>query len=138
METILTEFEKLELIRQIEKSNLSDEQLKELLDWAETITIGGDILNMLFEGSVEIVDFQEGEPIVSLTYKGEQEQIKQIEREEMSIEEATELAENEVKEFLDSILSLQNEIEEADNEDDKWIQDWEMGLEEDKYNEDEE
>ena len=125
---ILTDVEKLELIRQIEKSDFSDEQLKELIDWAEMITIGGDVLNMLFEGSVEIVDFQEGEPIVSLTPKGEREQVEQLERETMSPREAIELAEDILGQHRDEDDWRGEEFEESDDENEQWLQNWEESL----------
>ncbi|KKN16285.1 hypothetical protein LCGC14_0977410 [marine sediment metagenome] len=75
---MLDQTEQLQLIRQVEKSNLTDEQSALLMKWAEEmmsqrehaehVIVACDILEMIFEGDIDIVDFIDGEPVCNLTF----------------------------------------------------------------------
>ena len=75
---MLDQTEQLKLIRQVEKSNLTDKQSALLMKWAEEmmsqrehaehVIVACDILEMIFEGDIDITDFKDGEPVCNLTF----------------------------------------------------------------------
>jgi hypothetical protein len=67
---MLDKNERLELIRQSEKSNFAEEETQQLLDWAMQSKIDMELLNLLFKGYVEISKIENGVPSFAATLKG--------------------------------------------------------------------
>jgi len=67
---MLNECERLELIRQAEKTNLSNEQMDQLIEWAESVRFWQHLLDLLFDGQIEVASMREDEPYWAITEKG--------------------------------------------------------------------
>ena len=74
--------EEFELIRQAEKINLTNKQMKELQDWASRIRVGQNILDLLFDGYLEVAGMEGEEPIWATTEKGDSRPEEAIEYED--------------------------------------------------------
>ena len=62
--------EKLELIRQAEKSNFTEEDTQLLIDWAIHARLDIELLNLIFKGCVEVTEIKDGEPAFRITERG--------------------------------------------------------------------
>lgn len=71
-EIMLTYHERIEIIRQAEKSNLSNKDTKQLLEWAEHTRLAGTVLETILKGYVDVAKIKNGEPMFSLTDIGRQ------------------------------------------------------------------
>ncbi len=69
-QTFLTNQEYLKIIQQSEKSDFTDEQLADLLLWAQNTVMRYEMLCQFFENAVEIKKVENGEPFFSLTEQG--------------------------------------------------------------------
>ena len=67
---MLTKIEKLQLIRQSEKCNMTDTETGKLFEWAGKIRLDEALLNLLFKGYVEISKMEENAPSFDATQKG--------------------------------------------------------------------
>ena len=68
---MLNEYERLELIRQGERANISNEEMDTLQDWAAGVRIECCLLDLLFDGYVELNKFVKTGPSFRVTPKGQ-------------------------------------------------------------------
>ncbi len=107
---ILDRYEEIELIRQSERANLNDSEQECLIKWACTTLIANDLLQMLFNGHVEVQSMIHDEPTFTITPSGEQ----------VMCEMNTDFDEHEIEEYFDE--SEINEDEEDDDEDEEYLE----------------
>ena len=68
---MISEHERMELIRQAEKSNLSNQEMDKLQDWAVAVRIQQSMLDLLFEGYIEVQIMNKNDPSFSITQSGQ-------------------------------------------------------------------
>lgn len=70
---MISENERLELIRQAEKTNLNNDQMDDLVEWANLVRIENKILDLLFLGQIELAGVRNNnEPVWSTTPEGDE------------------------------------------------------------------
>lgn len=67
---MLSQRQRLQLIQQAEKANLSEDEAAKLMKWGECISFANMALTMLFKGHIEVIGMDGPQPYFNLTDKG--------------------------------------------------------------------